>query len=204
MRYLTLFLSVSMMSLTLACNDDNAASEKAYANVIVPLKVGRAWVGIYTNHSYEPYSTASNTYTYSIIDTFTARGEKWFVIERKFGTDAIGHKWSVTNRKDGLWSRGLSYADTSSGDHPLLYAKFPTEIDVRYNGFGVECFVRVSAIDTSITVLAGTFRCYGYEWRDNASPDYGTFYLSPGIGWVKEEVHSGNVFTTWELQELKR
>jgi hypothetical protein len=204
MRCLVMLVGASLLSLASACNDEKTAGEKADTSVIVPLKAGRAWVGTYTTHSYEPYSTASTTYTYSIIDTFTVQGEKWFVIERKFGTDAIGHKWSLTNRKDGLWSRGLSYADTSSGDYPLLYAKFPTEIDARYDGFGVECFVRVSAIDTSITVPAGTFRCYGYEWRDNASPDYGTFYLSPGIGWVKEEVHSANVFTIWELQELKR
>jgi len=119
-------------------------------------------------------------------------GENWSVIYL-YGTDQL-----IRNDRGGVVVRLMSNDERA---HTLF--KYPARIGDSY-GFPLPAFAgnnpvvmdddwwfsTVVAVDTLITVPAGTFSCTVYQLSPNPSHYYLLEFISEGTGWVKSEAHN--------------
>jgi hypothetical protein len=128
---------------------------------ILPLAVGNSW--IYAITAFDSLGNVlGNGIDTSIVsrDT-TIDNETWYILYNRGAPVNLG-----INRSDGYWSRAVTLSPNTTniatlGD-PYLSAKFPTatgQVFVNETGYSTV----VLDTDTTVTVPAGTFRCYEYK-----------------------------------------
>ncbi len=187
---LTVFI---FLSLTLvACSDDPLSPPGSVPitkeTSIIPLALGNKWE--FRDTHYDSDGTFLGIDSSSIfVDTmFNADGWTWH------HTNPDGLLMSI--RSDGVWLRGIYLGSD------ILWHRYParsgdtTILGVVYPGNSTRALhVKVVvAVDTMITVPAGTFKCIGYQSRylddqGKVIPGYDvlykyTDYYSLGVGFV--------------------
>jgi hypothetical protein len=171
-------------------------------DVIMPLTVGNQWVGRY--HLYDSTGTVDSTWH----DTLTIERAVRDGSETLF-TGSNGETY--VNRADGLW-----YGDSACN---LQRAKYPAAAGATFSEESVlvllpgstapveqKTAMLVVRTDTTITVPAGTYRCYHYRpviiapsnARFVIERDY---YYAPNIGPVMIDM-GGVTHTRWELENV--
>lgn len=161
------------------------------AQALIPLRVGATW----SYHSFDvttgpssdfgPAAPDSDFVLRVVRDTLDVSGKRWFAIENINRLFVWTQPGFFANASDGfrrLTTPGLSgyqFVFTSSViTYPVPKGQ-PTVI-----GF-------VTALDTAITVGAGTFRCVRYDLRgsfDPGSMTYASVFLAPQVGIVLRTV----------------
>lgn len=171
MRNNTLFVVVFFTMVSLSCKDSTSpAGSPVNAGAIIPLAVGNQWV----MRSYSWDSTGTPNVTE--IDTTRIERDTLLLSERWFiGRTGI----PVTNRSTGYWI----FIDSM----PQLFLKYPTSLNESY--LYREDTVRVTALDTAITVPGGTFSCICYTMTYRIA-DYVSQILlvSPNSGIIRREI----------------
>ena len=97
----------------------------------------------------------------------------------------------MANRADGVWARNFRFAYTFENrelDDPFLRIPFPLELNESIKINSIETYTLLEK-NISLTVPAGTFKCYLY--RLNYPKSLGSvseyfLYYSPGVGLIKE------------------
>jgi hypothetical protein len=176
-----------LAGMTAGCTKGSAPAADAAGTPILPLKVGNEWIGV------SPSSSGGQQYdTVRIVGDTTIRGEKWYMTQ--YGA-------RLANRGDGLymWSRWDSV--------PFRLIKFPVtvgdtledlgEFQQTYNNSSrpdpFRLVLVVTAIDETVVVPAGTFKCIRANVRcrtASGNPCVGVFdsdYVdyAPGTGRIK-------------------
>jgi len=153
---------------------------------IVPLEVGNKWI-----RSFELYDTSGNVFSSGVDSIIVVRDTsilrlRWFILKLQ------ASEYLVSNQPGGLWWR--------SGQYQSIWYQYPAERGDSFFVYGNTSFVRVSAVDTLITVAAGSFSCYRYEY--DIPPSVGAIggsrvveFLSPNTGYVKYEYYQ-STFTS--------
>jgi hypothetical protein len=124
-------------------------------------------------------------------------------VHRIHGADWYNHIWVKNGdtvrtsemsfiRNDGLRS-GISATkgDSITAVDSTLVFKYPTKVGESYSS-GVEDSTKVLSIDTLISVPAGKFHCICYQEEAQGVVDESRvlWFVSPGVGWVKEVAYS--------------
>ena len=153
---------------------------------IVPLSIGNRWF----QHC-QLYDSSGNVFS-SWPDSICVLGDSvigntsWFLLEMQ------GLEYEVNNQQGGLWSLG-------EGGQFLWY-KYPAEKGDSFLVSTNTSFVRVCSVDTMITVKAGTFSCYRYEfdippWSGAIGGARSVEFLSPDHGFIEKEFYQ-STFTS--------
>ena len=155
------------------------------AGEIVPLKVGNQWT--YKVKIFDEFGTVTDSSheTVKIMNEVVIENELWYV-------DNDGNV--QTNRADGRWVRS---------DVAYLVEKFPCKLNEMYRLIDTITFVRVRGVDEPVSVPAGRYLTYIYQWMRNGFL-VGDFYYTPNVGMVKSEKYmqrGGGVFLL-ETKEL--
>lgn len=186
-----------------------------------PMAVGNRWIGVweYFNFFGESLGTDPVRDTILITGTVDINGERWY----RFGNEAL-----QTNREDGVWTRS-----SESAKAEYLIARYPA---ARGDTFGSLIFPEIDisgptgdtfvfwtgtlAIDSAITVPAGTFACHVYgDFMQMQGPGFpvfgpelGIFACAPGTGPVLWRMTdpamsfrgSDTLYYEWKLEKADR
>jgi hypothetical protein len=169
--------------------------------VIVPLTVGNRWRYRQTIIG----STIPPTErVVEVLGDTLLRGQTWAVINGGISFHEHYPLYTSFYRRDAdgvhEWGNYDNQAQWGQGFTPLF--PYPVKVGDRlhqYLGGG-----RVLATDTSITVPAGTFRCYHYRhYMDSGFPGAVDmdFFFAPGVGLIRNDIYSG-LRTVYEREEL--
>lgn len=201
-RYVTLFL----LATAAAGCDVVGPQEIAPPEPILPLAVGNTWVYTTVSYDYEGAPRDTVTRLEGVFADSTVDGETWYAWGKgetsdEAEADAFHHTRSrlwYTLRDDGLW-RGPPGSATPWHEIPYPASvgetNRPRLIDGRTVGGGNMTLV---STDTTVTVAAGTFRCYHYQEQGVYTPYHANdrFY-APGVGRVlsvNREYFRGEVY----------
>jgi hypothetical protein len=132
--------------------------------------------------------------------------ETWYNVSYFVDTFKYDPEFMLTNRDDGLW---IWYHNIDTLGGPNLWAPYPGAVGdtVTTDYFPAE-FIRVEAVDTSVSAPAGTFACYHYFIDQLSIINSGPLhrYFAPGIGLVKLELYEYFVqppgTTIWVLDSV--
>ncbi len=177
--FFIIIVVASLIFLTACPDDPNSPSTPVE---ILPLALGNYWI----MESLKLDSVGSvlrTTYdTLEINDEMTYQGKQYFMLTN------VG----VRNGSDGMYQ--LIHDTENDTYQEVLTLKYPAKAgDVFMSGSDE---ITVMATNISITVPAGTFKCYQYrdvyEVIDDENPEYSGKYIrdmfvAPGIGFVKME-----------------
>ncbi len=157
-------------------NGDSTVNPILYPHDIMPLAIGNQWN--YNLYLYDSTGAFHLTKirSFEVIGDTMIDGVRWFNFS----------DFLCANRDDGL--RSL----VTSGQ--LLIFKFPAFPQDSFFVNDVVGYLRITSIDTVITIALGTFHCVAYESRALISEGaYGTheiLYVSPGVGPIRFEVYA--------------
>lgn len=155
---------------------------------IVALKVGNRW--IWQIAFYDTVGMLhSTTYDSLRIDSVQVIGsEHWHFPGKPY------EKLAFANLAGGCYYRAFSSAAPTSS---FLFYKYPATLNESYKApqglvSGSRVWIvdtlkimTVLSTDTTITVPAGTFRCYLYRYAWINGNFYSEEFLSPGRGWIR-------------------
>jgi hypothetical protein len=177
MKNILLILSILIIS---SCKKENNPIDNGISQETIPTKIGNQWLSSITRYDTSGAILSIGNDTIWISRDTTIQGIKYFTfLEGQF----------IPESRNGNVSRIHLYdaRNTSSGfvkwDSPgeVIIYKYPSQIGESY----------VYALDTSITVPAGTFKCVCYK------AELGEFttlsFICPGIGFVKSEIYFSSV-----------
>lgn len=165
--------------LAAACSDDSQPATSVATPVLMPLAVGNEWV--YTQ----------NHYLHGQLDTtFT---ETQHIYRSKI--DSLGRTCYSPIEKDTVlngfpvtvWWVNTGQGYEMFGDWIGSFVfRFPVQAGYAYSLDTKLMYYNmvVSSTDTAITVPAGTFSCYRYDYYDKDNKYFATDFLSPGVGQV--------------------
>lgn len=163
------YLLAAIISMTLVFSScDPAADRIILDGTIMPLKVGNEWAyrvrifdesGAVTDSSYD---------TVKVVREVVINNEIWYV-------DNDGNV--QTNRTDGRWVRS---------EVPYLVEKFPSRLNEMYRLIDTVTIVRVRGVDEPVSVPAGRYLSFIYQWMRNGFL-VGDFYYAPNVGMIKSE-----------------
>jgi hypothetical protein len=172
-----LFLPIVAV-LVVGCTDEAAnPSPPTTQQVLMPLAVGNEWV------------YAHSRYLEGKLDSTLI----WPIHIHRVKTDSLGRKCYSPLEKDttignsmfSMWwtntERGLEYFGEPIGLFIWRYPvpsgfSYPLDTKLMYYNMVVSC------IDTLITVPAGTFSCYRYDYHNDKHEYFASDYYSPGVG----------------------
>jgi hypothetical protein len=127
-----------------------------------------------------------------IDSVLTVDSDKWFFPGQPYW------KLAFANRSDGCYYRAFSHG---SLEPSFLYYKYPARVNDTYKApqafvSGSDVWIvdsvrtmTVLSTDTSITVPAGTFRCYLYRYAWTNGLFYSLEFLAPSLGWVRADTY---------------
>lgn len=164
----------------------NTGGEQQPDAAILPLAVGNTWImQAVTLHVL--VSPQTRTDTIRVVSDTTIDGELWYRVV----DSARGRGYYATNREDGFWKWP---APEEPGSGPYLAFRHPAAPGTQYRPTEDES-VTVLAVDTTITVDAGSFASTHYasltERFDIGDTTYDNpypcdFFYAPTVGYVKE------------------
>lgn len=140
---------------------------------IMPLTVGNRWIYHDVQSDTLGHVVWDGYDTLNVTGTAMVGEETWYQC-----TD--GYKY--TNRTDGLWK-------ACQGN--VLYRQFPTTRGASYQSgsypdyYCSPSLIRVTGVDTVITVPAGTFHCITYYSGDYYGRTY--YHYAPNVGLVRSD-----------------
>lgn len=141
------------------------------SDVIMPLQVGNIWNYHYTVINPATKETSFFNQPREISGQYRSGGENWY---------SNGSGTSYTNRETGLW-------EWNGTDRPEMTALYPAQRNATFfPSVSSPLKVTVIAVDSSITVPAGTFSCYVYSASDSINDI--VRYFSPNVGEVAYDV----------------
>lgn len=155
---------------------------------IMALNVGNRWIWRAT--LYDTLGRAFSPYLDSLkIDSVqVTNSERWYFPGRPY------EKLAFANLAGGCYYRAFSSAVPTPS---FLFYKYPATLNETYKApqglvSGSHVWIvdtlkimTVLSTDTTITVPAGTFRCYLYRYAWVNGIFYSEEFLSPGVGWVR-------------------
>ncbi|MGA2296468.1 MAG: hypothetical protein ABSG15_02855 [FCB group bacterium] len=163
------------------CNKTDSPVSPTQSDVLIPLKVGNTW--IYQGGSKDSVSTD----TLKVIRDTIINGVTWYF----FNSDSSD---VVTNLNDGFYDMFIgSYSYMGSG----LSFKYPAKVGdtcSSSNNNSTQNGIRtVLSVNESITVKAGTFKCYKFQsYGVVTDTTYNfsiytkdTVWICPNIGMIK-------------------
>jgi hypothetical protein len=138
---------------------------------------------------------------FRIFDQLVFDNKIWFGLEYIIDNDTTDTRLKFTNQNDGLWARISCSLSTCPTE---IWALYPALIRDSFITIDSQLpYAYVSAVDTTISVPAGVFTCYGYRWyTQSAFGDFIIYYLSPDIGLVRKETYSPGPIDAPYLREL--
>lgn len=162
-------LLAAIISLTFVLSSCDPAAERIIVNgSIMPLKVGNEW-GYSVKIFDESGAVADSSYdTVKVIQEIVIDNELWFI-------DNGGN--IQTNRTDGRWVRS---------EVAYLVEKFPSRLNEMYRLIDTVTIVRVRGVDETVSIPAGRYLSYIYQWMRNGFL-VGDFYYAPNVGMIKSE-----------------
>ncbi|CAN5370915.1 hypothetical protein BH09GEM1_BH09GEM1_30200 [soil metagenome] len=162
------------------------------AQSLFPLRVGTTW----SYHSFDsttgpgsdfgPAAPDSDFVLRVLKDTIDVTGRQWFAIENANRLFVWTQPGFFANASDGF--RRLTTGPGLSGQQ-FVFTSSVITYPVPKGQPTVIGFV--TALDTAITVGAGTFRCVRYDLRDSSDPGSminASVFLAPRVGIVQRTV----------------
>lgn len=170
------------------CGDDEKPTNDK-KSVIMPLEIGNEWSGTQRLFALDGTETDEYAWTFHLFEDVLAGDERWFNMEYIIDGDTIDPGLIFINRDNGLWAQipcGLGVCQTE------IWALYPAMVNDSFlTADSAMPTATVIAVDTVITVPAGTYDCYAYRWNPAfAFGDFIIYYLSPDFGLVMREVYS--------------
>jgi hypothetical protein len=182
------FILAAFCALQNGCKKTDSTVNTNSSNVIWPVTFGNTWTYETTNFS------ANGTVLSKVVLTNSITGSK-----RVLGKDyaLVNTGAFVRNDDQGAWmlrddSTREFFAFKYPGSVGELFANDTDETSINGKDQILPGVAQIITTDTMITVAAGQFRCYGYEY-DYASTIDGKiyeknfFFLSANIGWIQND-----------------
>ncbi len=172
---------------------DESLEQARSEDFLLPLKVGNSWV--YKSFELDPTTGDTTSFTEDslrIIGTTTIRGSLYFVLSSDTNKDV------AQNRSDGLFIADYDpHFDEFFDD---LFFKFPAQNGESYTYDLIDGGqVRVKVTNETVTVPAGTFHSYVYQFID--LPLESVFYFAPGVGLIHIKNLFNGVLLSFKLVE---
>lgn len=163
---------VLIIAATLLASCSTIQSDKAGDKItqLIPLQVGNYWKFI---------DQEGADYNAEIREKISIDGSTWYKYW-EFSDDDI---YYVRNSLQGQLEIDLETQEK------VLVLPYPVENEMTYSQYDVRSRVTPNV---EITVKAGTFNTYQYDFNVDAPGDVSTIWVSPGIGLVKS-VHMNKV-----------
>ena len=195
-------IAVPLVLLATACILEPSAPPAV--SRLMPLAVGTEWHYRKTDSTEigEPLGLPEERFTVRVRRDTTVAGRQWAVLENGdlLLADRSGGPLLMQNRADGLYERSNLPPGFPEGPFELAFRVFKYPVQRGELSTPIPP-VMVTATDTVIRVPAGEFRTVRYDM-----PGYLTYFVSPGVGIVKEvrafgeELdRSGQVIARWYL-----
>lgn len=158
----SVILSLSLgLFVLFGCTSDNPTGASVPSGVIMPLAIGNQWIQRYVLYSDTQHETRD---TIKVLSDTLINNQRWYLVsDGPYGV-------LMANQSDGLWIR--------SGGISWLVWKYPANPGDVYHRPADS--VRVASTSRTITVTAGTYRCY--EYRINHNPP---IFIAPNVGMVR-------------------
>ena len=180
---------------TIGCTDSSMNPVQPYdtSKGIVPLAVGNTWVRFGTSYN-KSFTDSSTSYdTMRITRDTLINGVKWYFL-------SSSSEQIISNQLDGLY---FYFADLG----PSIWLKYPANQNYIVMVQG-NTSLKVANSDTIITVPAGTFHCYRYDYDIKPSSEGQdgaklVYYVSPNNGFIKYETYFIPKNTTTLIYESK-
>jgi len=176
MRVGVVFFSIIALSIVgyISCSREKPAEPEKTKEYLMPLKVGNSWK--YKALRIDPATgdtTEVGELQITIIGTKTIGNSQYF----EFDDGSVAQ-----NRNDGLFIAG--YNPDLGGFYDDLFFKYPVNSGQIYTYTTIDegVQVRIKVTTQTITVPAGTFNCYAYQFID--VPFESIIYFSPGVGLI--------------------
>ncbi len=212
MKSRVMIIAVLLSALLIVSCSDNSTEPKEADKQIFPTALNNYWD--YDDIEYDEEGNVIDESSYRIslpMDT-VVNNIRYFGLAYDNELES-----AVRNKEDGLYM--LSHIDQENNIYENLIFKYPAQTgEVFYAG--QDDSVTVVSVNVSVTVPAGTFKCYHYrqirEYPDEEFPEMGERYIEdiyacPRLGIVKIEVkasyysgefieHEVEVLTGYELK----
>jgi hypothetical protein len=199
------FLLLIIASIAIGC--DSSSEPDTVSGQIFPLKIGNRFV--YTNEDYNYDTSVLDSTT---IDTITVTSSKPVSSETYYAItfsklNRITDSLYTINRSDGFW-----VLDGTGFNHK---AKYPANVgdswgadSLMNGGSKAWCYGKwvVEAKDESVSVPAGIFNCYKYQFdyvdTTNILYSRSIAWYSPNVGLIKEEKYYNGpaLHLVWRFQ----
>ncbi len=121
-------------------------------------------------------------------------GYTWYSSSDKWYPD---EQWD-TNKDDGYWT---AERQDDGSYHIFMGFKFPCSKGDAFNTWPDSNMTKVIGTDTTITVVAGTFKCIQYQHFSRLNKYVDNYFISPGIGMIKGIIES--IYPSKIMYELK-
>lgn len=189
MRNIILFLLLAtFFVLQNGCKKTDSTVNTNSSNVIWPVKLGNTWTYETTNFGVNGTVLSKVTLTNSITGSKRVLGKDYALVN----TGAY-----IRNDDQGAWmlrddSTREFFAFKYPGSAGESFANDTDEAFINGKDQILPGVAQIIFTDTMITVAAGQFRCYGYEYDYTSTIDgkiyeKNFFFLSPNIGWIQND-----------------
>lgn len=169
-------VAIVISMLMFACNSDNVVSTSG-SNVIRPLAIGNYWI-----YSFDSSDVSFFFYfdTMKVVSYENLNGNQAYGV--KINSNA-NNKLYFINKEDGQYYFGRMYQDSTSTYFPLMYVKYPVNINDTIVG-PFDGKMKCLSLDASFNGFTGCVEIK--EIRQNNDLNYHE-YWKPGIGLVGAE-----------------
>lgn len=183
-----IIITVTNILLLAGCGDKESPVNGG-KSVIIPLTVGNEWSGIQKLFALDGTETDEYSWTFFLFEDVMAGDERWFNMEYIIDGDTIDPHLAFINRDNGLWAQ---VPGNQGIPRTEIWALYPAAVNDSFLTVDSSLpTATVIAVDTAISVPAGTYDCYAYRWNPAfAFGDIIIYYLSPDFGLVMREVYS--------------
>ena len=188
-----LFILTTLFVSQIGCKKTDNPVSPSSSDVIWPVKLGNTWTQELINFRPDGSELNRQTTTNSINGSKHVLGKDYAMLN----TGAF-----LRNDDQGAW---MLRGDSS---REFFAFKYPGSVGESFTKDTDESFINgkdqilpgvahIISIDTIITVTAGQFHCYGYEYDYSSTIDSkiyvkNLFFLSPNIGAIESDVYLWN------------